>query len=668
MNKKIIISLVFLLAFFSLARQVSAVCTDTDGGNAPYIRGTTTYNASVTNDTCAGNNLTEYYCQDSGIRTFQNYTCPCNSGKCVECNTSSDCEDQACKVKNCSSNTCSYSNAPDGTNCTTVSFQPKQCKAGACIGTPSCVGYDNTVNSGGSVVSSISATNADKWSAVCEDFICSGLTCEYSQGNVQNYPGGATTGTITSANLKFYNNSGSIKTRRCVYTVKNSSTGLEGTCIGTTNVKSGTSEPPKPPSGPTCIGYDYTINSGQSQSVWVSACSTCEVNRWSAVCEDFGCDGFACTYKSPTFTQTYGETAFSGGIFGANNSYSNTSGVVQSRRCTYTVWNDKAPNEKGTCVGRVNVNSGESAGATGCIGYNFTINSGQSQSAWISSSGVDRWSAICEDFNCADYACTYKSPTFTQNYYYPNGTSFSNTDGANNSYINTSGSTRTRKCNFTTWNSAKPSEKKTCVGNVNVCSAGFLWNGVSCGYAGGCVPNNNCPASKLATLCPNESCFDGCNYKAGTKICTEIAGTPMAQITSPESSISVLRGRIVNFSGSGYVIGEPLVDPNNLYYKWFDTSNCTGTSSWQSQIFSQAISANSYKSLAISKDGTTWSTNCPFRQMTIIGGPPPPPPPPTCSPKCTGTDSTACKGDVVSDGCEGTCVGTRDCTWREVTP
>lgn len=662
MNKKILISLVFLLAFFFSVNQVSADCSENDGGNVPSVQGTTIGSGSSRIDSCVnGNMLTEFYCANN-TRTFENITCPCNSGKCVECNTSSDCADQACKVRSCSSNTCSYSNAPDGTDCTTLSFQPKQCKAGACIGTPSCIGYDNTVDSGSSIVSSISATNADKWSAACEDFICSGLTCEYSQGNVQNYPGGTITGTITSANLKFYNNSGSIKTRRCVYTVKNSSTGLEGTCVGTTNVKSGTSEPPTPPSGPTCTGYEYTINSGQTQSVWVSACSTCEVNRWSAVCEDFGCDDYACNYKSPSYTQVYGETAFSGGIFGANNSYSNTSGVVQSRRCTFKVWNDETPNEKGTCVGRVNVNSGEPAEATGCIGYNFTINSGQSQSAWISSSGVDRWSAICEDFNCAGYACTYKSPSFTQNYYYPNGTSFSSTIGANNSYVNTSGSMRTRKCNFTTWNSAKPSEKKTCVGNVNVCSAGFLWNGVSCGYASGCVPNNNCPASYLATLCPIESCFDGCSYKAGTKVCNTI---PMLDFYADPNPI--------NYNKS-----------TKLFWNTTNVADCWGWSdddpNWEDgwktlnetigKPTGNLIAPKTYKMECWNAGGVT--TGVKTVRVTVNSSPPPPPPPPpppTCSPKCTGTDANTCIGDTVDNGCgTATCKGTRDCTWREVAP
>ncbi|MDA3814943.1 MAG: hypothetical protein PF549_01090 [Patescibacteria group bacterium] len=121
-----------------------------------------------------------------------------------------------CKVATCSSNNCSTANAPTGTSCGTN----KQCsKDGVCVDAPNCVAYENTVNSGGTVVSTISATNANEWSAVCTNFECDSLVCEYvTSASPQSYSGNIS-GTATFSNLQYYNGSFSPKTRECVFTV-----------------------------------------------------------------------------------------------------------------------------------------------------------------------------------------------------------------------------------------------------------------------------------------------------------------------------------------------------------------------------------------------------------------------------------------------------------------
>ncbi|MDA3814944.1 MAG: hypothetical protein PF549_01095 [Patescibacteria group bacterium] len=294
---------------------------------------------------------------------------------------------------------------------------------------------------------------------------------------------------------------------------------LTDTCVGKNNVNNGVPKPPEPSTVPTCTGYDFTIDSGESQAAFVSTCGTCQVDRWSAVCEDFECSGFACEYKYPTYEQSYDETNTLTGTFGANNSYTNTSGSQKTRKCTYKVWNHDTPLLTGQCVGTVRVNSSDPAEPAGCIGYNFTINSGESQAVFVSATGADLWRAVCEDFSCSGYDCTYNSSTYTQSYNVPAGASFTSTFGANNGYTNTSGSMKVRKCNYTVWNSAAPTAPKgTCVGDVRVCEAGSTWNGVTC-YSP-CIPNSACTASILATMCPTSYCYNGCNFVAGTKDCS----------------------------------------------------------------------------------------------------------------------------------------------------
>ncbi|MDO9231541.1 MAG: PKD domain-containing protein [bacterium] len=144
MIKKIAVSFLFVVAFLLLVNQAKASCTETDDGNAPYTKGTTTYFASVAPDACLDNeNLTEFYCKADGMRTFYNWVCPCYDGKCVECNVASECPIVTCKTASCSSNTCSYATAANGTDCSTPGYT---CQSGVCsITPPSCSDSDGGI-------------------------------------------------------------------------------------------------------------------------------------------------------------------------------------------------------------------------------------------------------------------------------------------------------------------------------------------------------------------------------------------------------------------------------------------------------------------------------------------------------------------------------------------
>ena len=65
----------------------SLICTDSDGGNNPYVKGTTTLGSQTYTDSCSTTNtLKEYYCANNQI---QNYM--------VICPTGYTCQDGACK-------------------------------------------------------------------------------------------------------------------------------------------------------------------------------------------------------------------------------------------------------------------------------------------------------------------------------------------------------------------------------------------------------------------------------------------------------------------------------------------------------------------------------------------------------------------------------------------
>jgi len=60
-------------------------CQDSDGGNTPEIRGTVTGTADgmafEETDSCVGDFLVEYYCED-GKKTHTNIRCDCEDGAC----------------------------------------------------------------------------------------------------------------------------------------------------------------------------------------------------------------------------------------------------------------------------------------------------------------------------------------------------------------------------------------------------------------------------------------------------------------------------------------------------------------------------------------------------------------------------------------------------------
>ncbi|MFZ2192743.1 MAG: hypothetical protein WAV31_00680 [Candidatus Moraniibacteriota bacterium] len=553
MNKKIIFSIIFSLALF-LSGIISGI---------PMANASDTCSAGTT---CSDSGGGCKYCSvtnrstGAGYYTGGSLTIPCSASSPVSCWIDAGCwrSNQAptygtaifgsattatpptflgasgtgcctasnctatppvCKVATCSSNTCAYTaNAANGTSCGTN----KQCQSGVCVNIPSCVGYSHTVSSGGTVYSAVSGANANMWSAVCREFSCGSYVCNYSAGYVQNYSGGSFSGTFGSES-QFYNTSGSAKTRTCTYTVWDSANpGLTGTCTGTQTVNSGVGPvTPTPPAGVSCVGYSHTVNSGGTV---YSAVSGANANMWSAVCREFSCGSYVCNY-SAGYVQNYSGGSFSGS-FGSESQFYNTSGSAKTRTCTYTVWDSANPSVTGTCTGTQTVNSGAGPAtppaSVSCVGYSNTVNSGETVHSAVSGANSNMWSAVCREFSCSGYVCNY-SAGYTQNY--PGG-AFTGTFDAEHQFFNTSGSTKTRTCNFSVWNSADPTVTGTCTGTNRVCSEGYTWNGISCTSCGGsctCVVDGVCAAN----TCIGSSCLNNCGtYSAGTKVCSTPTPTP----------------------------------------------------------------------------------------------------------------------------------------------
>lgn len=69
------------------------ICMDTDGGDKPYLKGIVEWEIRIEGvptesgsdtDNCNGNILTEYYCDDFGMRKFKAYSCEvCSNGECT---------------------------------------------------------------------------------------------------------------------------------------------------------------------------------------------------------------------------------------------------------------------------------------------------------------------------------------------------------------------------------------------------------------------------------------------------------------------------------------------------------------------------------------------------------------------------------------------------------
>ncbi|MFH1521193.1 MAG: hypothetical protein ABID61_06110 [Candidatus Micrarchaeota archaeon] len=77
---------------------LTTTCSDTDGGSNVNVKGTATKGTLVYTDTCSGNNILEYYCEDGDLYELtQSCTYGCNNGECnpttaptITCNDSDD--------------------------------------------------------------------------------------------------------------------------------------------------------------------------------------------------------------------------------------------------------------------------------------------------------------------------------------------------------------------------------------------------------------------------------------------------------------------------------------------------------------------------------------------------------------------------------------------------
>ena len=72
-------------------------CSDSDGGDEAFVKGTTTYGSTVYEDYCLSYNVVyEYYCEDGALKQKQ-IVCPdgmdCENGYCVEYLEERECED-----------------------------------------------------------------------------------------------------------------------------------------------------------------------------------------------------------------------------------------------------------------------------------------------------------------------------------------------------------------------------------------------------------------------------------------------------------------------------------------------------------------------------------------------------------------------------------------------
>ena len=88
MNKLKILSIFLILSLGLMFSFVSAECTDSDGGQDYYVKGTTTDAATTKMDSCwndGSNKLSERYCSGEAFSVIT-YECPngCVDGACVQ--------------------------------------------------------------------------------------------------------------------------------------------------------------------------------------------------------------------------------------------------------------------------------------------------------------------------------------------------------------------------------------------------------------------------------------------------------------------------------------------------------------------------------------------------------------------------------------------------------
>ncbi|MFZ2975085.1 MAG: hypothetical protein WA055_00465 [Candidatus Moraniibacteriota bacterium] len=222
---------------------------------------------------------------------------------------------------------------------------------------------------------------------------------------------------------------------------------------------------------PSCTANGpFTVDSGEPVNISLSASG---VDKYTASCTNYQCSNYVCNYTGTT--QTYPEGSITNGTISSTMTHYNTSATNKTRACTFRFYNSARPSLTTSCTQSVTVKPGDpppNPTDPSCSAWNGgPIASGGSYLASVSAANANTWKATCTDFSCSNYICDYSAGK-TQNYSGGIiGTAFSSTSlFANNQYYNSSGSTKTRTCNFEVWNSADPTKIGKCTGTTSVSS------------------------------------------------------------------------------------------------------------------------------------------------------------------------------------------------------
>lgn len=223
------------------------------------------------------------------------------------------------------------------------------------------------------------------------------------------------------------------------------------------------------------------------------------------------------------------------------------------------------------------------------------------------------------------------------------------------------------------------------VGLGGSCSTNYFCkdNGTYCGPAKKCVCTpglGNCADDPDTCLCRFDmdwNCKDSYDTTEGWKeLCEPPTGPSIMapSLSFSTSAYSITLGEKIQLS---YTVG------NNATSCTASTMPLTGAGDWSGPksflngtyssplvtsplAITPAITGTIRYTLACSNLG---GTNTKSIDITVnpVTPPPPPPPPPSCIP-CS-NENEHCKGNYADEcGTGTTCVGTKDCTWREVTP
>lgn len=189
MNKKILISIIFVSIFFLSTNQAIAyngVCGTADGATLPYSA--TSWGGLTACEIGAASGFSwpgagktvNYSCLGGGIPVGTNDSCSV-SREAFVCSTASNCSTKVCQVASCSSNTCSYTNAVNGTSCS-----GGVCYSGSCV--------DPDTSSGACSASGNTWFAADDYFNLSADKNCCGNDSdEYSRPTLSSYQSGGVT-------------------------------------------------------------------------------------------------------------------------------------------------------------------------------------------------------------------------------------------------------------------------------------------------------------------------------------------------------------------------------------------------------------------------------------------------------------------------------------------